>query len=191
MFGNFLYFIVALLITTTYQPGEETNFRPFESALLFFGLIVLFIGITRATFQRIERRLATESFVRLDHLFNSAVTRQSVLAVVVFAVDIYGLNLSAFLTRVPIFRVFPTLQALLLIGLFTGYLAVVWAFAYDLQRELYRAAISRKAYVGSNIAFGVPVLLPWFLLSVVADLIHALPFAAPGRLLDSTIGQVL
>jgi Zn-dependent protease with chaperone function len=191
MFGNFLYFIVALLITTTYQPGEETNFRLVESALLFFGLIVLFTGITRATFQRIERRLATDSFARLDHLFNSAVTRQSVLAVVVFAVDIYGLNLSAFLTRVPVFQVFPTLQALLFIALFTGYLAVVWAFAYDVQRELYHAAISRKAYVGSNIAFAVPVLLPWFLLSVVADLIHALPFAAPGRLLDSTTWQVL
>ena len=191
MFGNFLYFIIALLITTTYQPGEETNFRPVESALLFFGLIVLFTGITRATFQRIERRLATESFVRLDHLFNSALTRQSVMAVVLFAVDIYGLNLSAFLARVPIFRVFPTLQALLFIALFTGYLAVVWVFAYDLQHELYHAGISRKAYVGSNIAFAVPVLLPWFLLSVVADLIHALPFAAPGRLLDTTTGQVL
>lgn len=191
MFGNFLYFIVALLITTTYQPGEDTNFRPMDSALLFFGLIVVFVGITRTVFQRIQRRLATDSFARLDHQFNSALTRQSVLAVVVFAVDIYGLNLSAFLTPMALFRVFPTLQALLFIGLFVGYLAVVWAFAYDVQRELYRTDISRKAYVRSNIAFSVPVLLPWFLLSVVADLIHALPFAAPGRLLDSTTGQVL
>ncbi|MFY9942372.1 MAG: M48 family metalloprotease [Desulfobacterales bacterium] len=191
MFGNFLYFIVALLITTTYQPGEDTNFRPMESALLFFGLIVVFVGITRTVFQRIQQRLATDSFARLDHQFNSALTRQSVLAVVVFAVDIYGLNLSAFLTPMALFRVFPTLQALLFIGLFVGYLAVVWAFAYDVQRELYRSDISRKAYVRSNIAFSVPVLLPWFLLSVVADLIHALPFAAPGRLLDSTTGQVL
>ncbi|MFO7497414.1 MAG: M48 family metalloprotease [Desulfobacterales bacterium] len=191
MFGNFLYFIVALLITTTYQPGEDANFRPMESALLFFGLIVVFTGITRTAFQRIERRLATDSFARLDHQFNSALTRQSVLALVVFAVDIYGLNLSAFLTQVALFRVFPTLQALLFIGLFVGYLAVVWACAYDLHRELYRTEISRKAYVRSNIAFSVPVLLPWFLLSVVADLIHALPFAAPGRLLDSTTGQVL
>jgi Zn-dependent protease with chaperone function len=191
MFGNFLYFIVALLITTTYQPGEDANFRPLESALLFFGLIVVFTGITRTAFQRIERRLATDSFARLDHQFNSALTRQSVLALVVFAVDIYGLNLSAFLTQVALFRVFPTLQALLFIGLFVGYLSVVWACAYDLHRELYRTEISRKAYVRSNIAFSVPVLLPWFLLSVVADLIHALPFAAPGRLLDSTTGQVL
>jgi Zn-dependent protease with chaperone function len=191
MFGNFLYFIVALLITTTYQPGEDANFRPMESALLFFGLIVVFTGLTRTVFQRIERRLATDSFARLDHQFNSALTRQSVLAVVVFAVDIYGLNLSAFLTQVALFRIFPTLQALLFVGLFVGYLAVVWACAYDLHRELYRTDISRKAYVRSNIALSVPVLLPWFLLSVVADLIHALPFAAPGRLLDSTTGQAL
>lgn len=191
MFGNFLYFIVVLLIYTTYQPGEETNFPPVETALLFFGLIVVFTGVTRAMFQRIERRLATDNFARLDHQFNSTLTRQSILAVLVFAVDIYGLNLTAYLKEVTLFRVFPTLQALLFMALFVGYLAVVWAHAYDAYRELYRSDISREAYVRSNITFSVPVLLPWFLLSVVADIIHALPFAAAGRLLDSTTGQVL
>jgi len=76
MFGNFLYFIVALLITTTYQPGEDANFRTKESALMFFGLIVEFTGLTRTVFQRIERRLASDRIARLDHQLNSALTRQ-------------------------------------------------------------------------------------------------------------------
>jgi hypothetical protein len=28
MFGNFIYFIVALLIYSTYQPSEQANLRP-------------------------------------------------------------------------------------------------------------------------------------------------------------------
>jgi hypothetical protein len=39
MFGNFLYFIVVLLIYLTYQPSEETNFSGFETITLFIGFI--------------------------------------------------------------------------------------------------------------------------------------------------------
>jgi hypothetical protein len=37
MFGNFIYFIVALLIYSTYQPSEQTNFaRPWTPWFSFF-----------------------------------------------------------------------------------------------------------------------------------------------------------
>jgi hypothetical protein len=49
--------------------------------------------------------------------------------------------------------------------------------------------LSRKAYVASNIAFSVPVLLPWLLLSGIADLILALPFDLPRRVLTSPEGE--
>jgi hypothetical protein len=43
--------------------------------------------------------------------------------------------------------------------------------------------------VTSNIAFSVPVLLPWLLLSGVADLILALPFDLPRQVLTSPEGE--
>jgi Zn-dependent protease with chaperone function len=74
-------------------------------------------------------------------------------------------------------------------GLFVAYLSMVWFNAHAAYRRIYRAAISRKAYVISNIQFSVPVLLPWLLLSGVADLIKALPFELPRQVLTSPEGE--
>ena len=100
MFGNFIYFIIVLLIYSTYQPSEETNFSYTESVSLFIFLVALFAGFTRLLFSRIERRMSRISPTLLDPLFQSTLTRQSVLAIVLFALIVYGLNLPSFL--VPI-----------------------------------------------------------------------------------------
>ena len=53
MFGNFLYFIIVLLIYLTFQPSEETNFNGLEAFTLFIGLIVVFFSFTSFLFRRI------------------------------------------------------------------------------------------------------------------------------------------
>jgi len=156
MFGNFIYFILVLLIYLTYQPAEETNFTAYESFVLFGALVFAFSFFTRFQFQRIERRLANGQYLRIDHQFNNTLLHQSILAIVLFAVNIYGLNLSSFLAGSAPFRTIPTLLALLFLMLFIFYLAIVWTFAYRTYRILYQADISRKAYVFSNISFSVP-----------------------------------
>ena len=190
MFGNFIYFILVLLIYLTYQPSEETNFTAFESWTLFGGLVLAFSFFSRFQFQRIERRIAKGQYLRIDHQFNTTLLRQSVLAILLFAVNIYGLNLSSFLAGIAPFRTIPTLLALLFLLLFIFYLAIVWSFAYSAYQRLYRTDISRKTYVFSNISFSVPVLLPWLFLSGIADIIHALPFDAPKRFLNTTEGEI-
>ncbi|MDJ0829857.1 MAG: M48 family metalloprotease, partial [Desulfobacterales bacterium] len=67
---------------------------------------------------------------------------------------------------------------------------IVWACAHGAYKKLYRSDISKKSYVLSNITFSIPILLPWVLLSGVADLIRTLPFEWPGRFLDTTEGEV-
>ena len=190
MFGNFLYFIIVLLIYLTYQPSEETNFSGLEAVSLFIGLIFVFFYFTSFLFRRIEKRIANGDFARLDHHFHAVLTRQSIMAIVVFAIDIYALNLSSFLIDIPLFNMIPTLEALLFLGLFVFYLALVWACAYGPYKKLYRSDISKWSYVFSNITFSIPVLLPWLLLSGFADLIKALPFEWPGRFLETTEGEV-
>jgi len=84
----------------------------------------------------------------------------------------------------------PTLQALLFIALFVGYLCVVWGTSYGVHRRLYQPDFSRRDYIGSNISFSVPVLLPWLLLSGVLDLLNTLPLPRLKRFLATTEGQV-
>ncbi len=190
MFGNFIYFILVLLIYLTYQPSGETYFTAYESFTLFICLILIFSLLTRFQFKRIEQRISEGNFPRIDHQFNTTLVHQSIIAIVVFAVDIYGLNLPSFLSGIAPFNAIPTLLALLFLLLFIFYLAIVWAFAYGPYQNLYRANISRATYVFSNISFSIPVLLPWLFLSGIADIIQTLPFEAPKQFFSTTEGEV-
>ena len=190
MFGNFIYFILVLLIYLTYQPSDETYFTAYESFTLFLCLILVFALFTRFQFQRIERRISKSDFSRIDHQFSTTLLHQSLMSIGLFAVNIYGLNLPSFLSRIALFKAIPTLLALLFLLLFIFYLAIVWAFAYRSYRSLFRADISQPSYVLSNISFSIPVLLPWLFLSGIADIIQALPFEAPKRLLNTTEGEL-
>jgi len=190
MFGNFIYFILVLLIYLTYQPSDETYFTGFESFTLFICLILIFSFFTRFQFQRIESRISKGKYLRIDHQFSSTLLHQSIMAIVLFAINIYGLNLSSFMADITPFKTIPTLLALLFLLLFIFYLAIVWYFAFGPYQKLYQADISRQTYVFSNISFSIPVLLPWLFLSGIADIIQALPFEAPKRFLSTTAGEV-
>jgi Zn-dependent protease with chaperone function len=74
--------------------------------------------------------------------------------------------------------------------LFTCYLAIVWACAYNPYRRLYATDLPRKTYILSQISFSIPILLPWLLLSGIADIINALPFDLPKRFLSTTEGEI-
>ncbi|MCD4764808.1 MAG: M48 family metalloprotease [Desulfobacterales bacterium] len=191
MFVNFIYFIIVLLIYATYLPPDEPNFSPIETSLLFLGLIIVFAYFTRMLFHRLEKRIPKDNILRVDHKINAIITQQSVMAIVLFAVDIYGLSLTCFFENIPLFTVIPTLQALVFIGLFVFYLAIIWACAYGPYKRLYITDLSRRSYVLSNISFSIPVLFPWFLLSGIADIINALPFELPKRFLSTPEGQVI
>ena len=190
MFRNFIYFIVVLLIYTTYQPSNDIRFTPWEAMLLALCLFFAFTTITQIQFRSLVHRIAKDAMPILDHRLNALTTRQSVLAILFFAIDIYGLNLTSLFSNITLFQKIPTLQALIFLSLFVGYLSVVWWFAHDIYRLVYQVEISKRSYISSNIMFSIPVLLPWFCLSIVADIINILPFRPPKALLATPEGQV-
>ena len=190
MFSNFIYFIVVLLIYSTYQPSENTNFTAPVTLFLFVCLIIIFAAITWIQFNRVEKQILKQYPFHHDHKFRSTLTRQSILAILLFSIDIYGLNLTSFLINIPFFNIIPTFQALLFLMLFTGYLAIVWACAYNPYRRLYPTDLPRKTYILSQISFSIPILLPWVLLSGIADIINALPFDLPKRFLSTPEGEI-
>ncbi len=190
MFTNFIYFIVVLLIYSTFQPTEETNFGAEETAALFVLSTVAFGALCRVRFKKIEKKIGFRHFYRSDRQFNGELTRLSVGAIVLFTIDIYVLNLPSFFIEYPPFSVLPTLLALLFFALFIMYLAIVWASAHSAFAKLYGADEPMESYVVSNISFAVPIIFPWLFLSGVSDIVFALPFEAPKEFLSTTGGQV-
>ncbi len=190
MFSYFIYYIVALLIYATYQPMEPPALSPFSVVLIFFILAAAFAILSRIVFSRIESQVGRISPHTLDHRFQSALTQQSILAVAVYAIMIYELHLGFFLRSIPLLKAVPTLEALVFLVLFIALMAIVWACAYRAHQKIYRSGLSRLDYVLSNISFSIPILLPWLVISMSADMIRLLPFDQPQAFLDSTAGQI-
>ena len=191
MFANFFYFIIALLIYSTYQPSDTANFTKFQSLLLFVIFLVAYALYTWRQFQGLNRKMTTHGYAESDSRFTALLTRQSILAIGVFAANIYGLNLSSLVSDVHLFILLPTLQAILFLLLFIVYLSILWACAHRSYQLIYHTAMSRRAYVGSNISFSIPVLLPWVAISGISDIVQILPFETAKRLLSTPEGEVV
>ena len=191
MFANFIYFIIVLLIYSTYLPTSKSTMAPGATFLVFGLLIYIFGYLTWVQFKSLLRQIPKESLSRLDHRFNTLITRQSIMAIALFAVDVHGLNLPLFFMKMPPFAAIPTLLAVIFLSLFIFYLAIVWAIAYGVYKEIYPSDFSRRSYVWSQISFSVPVLLPWVFISGIYDLINALPFSGLKRILATPEGQVV
>jgi len=191
MFANFIYFIIVLLIYTTYQPPEKANFGLFETLFLFLCLIFIFASFTRLQFHKLEKQISEKSFSALAYKLDTIITRHSAAAILLFGINIYGLNLPSFLIDIPVFSAFPTFTALFFLGIFIFYLSIIWAFAHKPYSMIFKTDDSRQSYVWSNILFSIPVLLPWLFLSGILDFINSLPFELPKQLLATTEGQVI
>lgn len=191
MFGNFIYFIIVLLIYTTYQPTPPSYLSLFEAISALLALSLIFTVISRHQFRRIRTFMSTGTHYQLDHKFNSALNRQSILAIVLFAAYVHGLNLPSFFFEMSLFASFPTLLAAVFITIFLIHLVIVWGYAYDAYREIYQPGLSQRTYIVSNLSFNLPVFIPWLLLSGMADLINFLPFATPKAFLATTEGQII
>ncbi|MBW2109120.1 MAG: M48 family metalloprotease [Deltaproteobacteria bacterium] len=191
MYGNFIYFILVLLIYATYIPPERPYLDPFETVVSFFGLLVVFFVTTRRVFYGLSKKIDRRGPQGLHGAFDRLFTRQAILALVMFTLHVYILNLKLFVLQLPVISAIPTLAALLFIALFALHLAIIWTAGYDTYRRLFQTRISRRSYVFSNILFHLPVILPWVAISAVIDLVNALPFEMPRQLLARPEGQLI
>jgi Zn-dependent protease with chaperone function len=189
MFSHFIYFIIALLILSLYEIPDELPITFLDALFLFISITILYALYTYKQFYKLQKMIQWGHPTQLDHRFTQLSTRCTILSLVVLTIDVWWLHLPAFLDSVRLFSVLPTLSSLLLLLLFVGYLALMWAFSHKAHRAIYSAHISAWSYVYSNIAFCVPVLIPWTLLFGINDIIRLLPFSFPKEFLDSPIGQ--
>ena len=191
MYRNFIYFILVLLIYTVYLPPEQPYLSPLDTAVAFFLFVAIFVLFTQATFRALCRQIDQRRPYGLHGRFDRVFNRQAMMAVVLFALDVYVLNLKLFVTPHPLFSASPTLVAILFIGLFVFYLTIIWAIAYEPYRRLFQSQVSRRSYILSNVTFNLPIILPWLLISIGLDIIDALPFETPKDLLATPEGQVV
>jgi Zn-dependent protease with chaperone function len=190
MFGHFLYFIIALLIYTTYQPGATSPFTPLETTFYLIIVSAFFTATVRFDINALAKGYREAEERRIRAHFERLVRRHSILALVAFSVDLYGLNMTSLLKPIGLIQAVPTVEALIVLSVYVGYMAILWWFTYQPYRLFSPDAVSRGRYVAHNIAFNLPVLIPWLALAGIADLLYLLPFAWLRDTLMSAAGQV-
>lgn len=190
MFSNFLYFIIALIIYTTselFETGKSSeNYGVFGSLILS----VLFVLVCHILFKRLAKKAVKTPYRNIDHLINVYISRLSVIALVIFAVNIYGFKLTLLFSGIKLFDVMPTLEAIVFLGLFLLYLIIIWNAVYGVQKQYFAGRISKKDFILSNVSFALPALLPWFFLSIIADIMGLLPWQPVRQLLKTPAGEM-
>lgn len=191
MFSNFIYFLVALILYSTSKfPGTEKQI-PSNALWIALFMVFIFVLICHISFKMLERRAkGSEGVTHLDHYLEKNLSRLSVLALLIFAADLYILRLNLILDKIWLFKIFPTLEAIIFLTVFLLYLVVIWNSAWNVQKQYFTGYVSKKSFVISNISFSLPALLPWFLLSITADIIELIPFAQPKGFLATPQGEI-
>lgn len=191
MFANFIYLIIAILVYAIYQPTENPGLSAAEAIALTTALVIGFGVAARGFFHRLSIMIDRIDTFSADHRYTRLVARQSIVAIILFAIIVHGLGLPSHGAQASLFQVLPTLLAVVFLLLFLFILSIVWHSAYPSYRKLYGSDLSRLAYVISNWRMAVPIILPWVMVSIVADIIFALPFERPKQFLSSTEGEVI
>jgi len=189
MFTQFIYFIVSLLIFSTYQPPEIYLFSDQTAIVLFNLLFFIFISISRYSFSQLEKdiikNIHSSQFDRCDRL----TSRLIILGLLFYTLDIYALNLRKFFDGIPLLQSIPTLTAFCFLILFFLYVIIVFYFEYNAYSLLHPDKPSRSMYIFSNLSFSLPMLLPWFFISLFGDFIQILPNGPIKSMLNTTIGE--
>ncbi len=189
MYNNLIYFILVLLVFTSYQPSDELFLPGWASLAVGLAALHLYRTVVR---QRFQRLLAwAEERGGGGQEYYGQITRLSILALVLFIIDVLFLGLKDFLVQLPLVRQSSALTGLAGLAAFSLYLIILWSEAFPAYTRIYHSQLSRRRYVWSQLRFNLPIVLPWLLLSVLADLTVLLPWEGVKDWLNSPTGEII
>ncbi len=159
-----------------------------ETVLLGASFFLFYALICHAAFRRLQHALAEESSALHSSQSRYLATqkRLSILALLNLAIDVY-VWISIIICKVsPDLKQSLTLPGMAVLGLLLVHLAVMWFWSYPIYRHIYHSSLKPWAFLKGNLAFSFGILVPWFLLSMVSDVLEVLKTPA---ILKTEAGQ--
>ncbi len=193
MFNNIIYFIIVLLIFNIAYPANSTENSLSYTLLMLFLSWAVFAGFCRGGFQRLISRFKEDRDKdgRLTGEYQGMVLRLSILAVFLFAMDVYIFHLKYWLQIIPVVKQSSVLQGILGLALFIFYLCTMWYFAHPIYLLTFQTKITRRSFITSHLNLNLPIIFPWLILSLVYDLISLSPWSGPESFLNKPGGQMV
>jgi len=193
MFNNIIFFILALLIYHTRSLGPRP---PIFDLWVNGGTVLLFLAVfgieTRRQFHRLYLQALhsrQESYV-LQRGVQQTTQYLMILSLIFFASEIYLLNFKSLVALIPGTNRFSSLEGGLGLTLYLIHVALIWYLGYPAQESIFRSNQARGPYLRSQLQFNLPILFPWFLITLLSDLIEV--FSGPGlrTFLNQPIGEI-
>ena len=192
MYTNFIYFIVVLLIFSTHQPPPTPRLSLSLTLFVSFSVFFLFAFINRVVFKRLAAKMSgVVVTTHLAVLYHRTVSRQSLLALIFFCLQVLLLDIKYYLISVALMRSSFTLQGLTALVLFLFHLAMVWHYSYECNCRLSASRCHRSSMLAANLKFNLAILLPWILISGSFDLLQLLPTGSLHDHLNTPLGQII
>jgi len=183
IYNNLLYLFTVILIFSTSRIPEAPQLS-LSSALVIF-IIKGFI------YYRLVRKAHHENYRRNDKKYFALEQKYSILAIFLFAIDVYLLDCKYYLSFLSINEHLPSLVNFGGLALFFFYLAILWLAAQKSYQDIFEKRYSRQQFLFNNIKLNLPIVLPWLIINLVFDLLQLLPIAALRQLTTSQWGEPL
>lgn len=176
MFGQFLYYIVALLLFTLQQPGREASFPPLPTLFAAAAIFLLFTLACRRSLRSLasERLWETVDPAYLSLRYHRLQNRLSIVALGALAFYVYALNVKFYLQAIPGFAQSYTLSGVTGLALFLLHSAAIWYYSHPVHKRIYHSEITLSAFMRGRFAFSSAILVPWLLISLISDLLELL-----------------
>jgi len=191
MFNNIIYFLIVLLIFEISYPEKSIDSPLIYNLAMILSCWAVLAAYCKAGFNRLLRLSRTGQDSGLSAGYHALVLRLSILAVLLFVMDVYIFHLKYWLQEIPQANNFSILQGIPAIALFLAYLSTIWYFAYPVYVPAFHATLTRRSFIISNIKLNLPILFPWMILTFISDLITFYHWSGPGGLLDRPEGQMI
>lgn len=189
MYSQLIYFIIALMLFTIQQPGNQPYLPPAPTFLAGIGIFLVYVMICRTAFRRLQyamwQNIPTSVLTHRQHQLEA---RLSILALVLLIFFVYMLNIKFYFRALPGFDTSLALSGTLGLILYLVHLAVIWFFSYPIYKHIHHSDIGIAGFLKGHLSFNSAILVPWLFLSLILDLMEAIQGPA---LLKSEVGQFI
>lgn len=183
IYNNLLYLFTVILIFSTSRIPQAPQLS-FASALAIF-IVKGFI------YYRLVRKAYNENHRLNDKRYFALEQKFSILAIFLFAIDVYLLDCKFYLSFLSINGHLPALVNFGGLALYFFYLAILWSAAQKNYQDIFEKRYSRQQFIINNIKLNLPIVLPWLAINLIFDLLQLLPIAALRQLSTSQWGEPL
>lgn len=180
-YANIIYLLVVILLFTTSSVPDHPQLSFLTGIVLFLAKAVGFRELVRYVFRPYRIREASHYF--------AAEQKASIAAIISTAIDVYLLDCQYYFAKLPLATKLPTLVGLAGLILFFFYMAIIWGEATRSYYRVFGKAYRKLTFIANNLKMNVPIILPWLLISLFADILQLLHIPALSAFLGTSWGE--